>query len=42
MGSGKIDVNPLITHRIALDDWENGFNLMETQQAIKVLFTELE
>ncbi|MFW9965878.1 MAG: zinc-binding dehydrogenase [Candidatus Thorarchaeota archaeon] len=41
MGSKKIDVNPLITHRIALDDWENGFNLMETQQAIKVLFTEL-
>ena len=41
MGSKSIDVNPLITHRIALEDWENGFNLMETQQAIKVLFTEL-
>jgi len=42
MGSRKIDVRPIITHRIALDDWENGFNLMESQQAIKVLFTELE
>ncbi|MFW9802278.1 MAG: zinc-binding dehydrogenase [Candidatus Thorarchaeota archaeon] len=42
MGSRKIDVSSLITHRIALDDWEDGFNLMETQQAIKVLFTELE
>lgn len=42
MGSRKIDVSPLITHRTALDDWENGFSLMETQQAIKVLFTELD
>lgn len=42
MGSRKIDVSPLITHRISLDEWQKGFELMETQQAIKVLFTELE
>jgi L-iditol 2-dehydrogenase len=41
MSSGKIDVGPLITHRISLSDWEKGFELMETQKAIKVLFTEL-
>lgn len=40
MSSGKIDVSPLITHRIALSEWERGFELMESQQAIKVLFTE--
>ena len=42
LASRKIDVGPLITHRISLDNWENGFDLMETQQAIKVLFTDLE
>ncbi|MFW9944458.1 MAG: alcohol dehydrogenase, partial [Candidatus Sifarchaeia archaeon] len=42
LGSKKIDVSPLITHRISLDEWEKGFELMETQQAIKVLFSDLE
>ncbi|MFQ5833063.1 MAG: zinc-binding dehydrogenase [Candidatus Thorarchaeota archaeon] len=42
MGSRMIDVYSLITHRISLDKWEYGFKLMETQQAIKVLFTDLE
>ncbi len=39
LAKGLIDVKPLITHRLALDDWKRGFELMETQQAIKVLFT---
>ncbi|MFW9921411.1 MAG: zinc-binding dehydrogenase [Candidatus Thorarchaeota archaeon] len=42
MASGQLDVKPLITHRISLDEWEKGFELMETQKAIKVLFTQLE
>ncbi|MFX0108487.1 MAG: zinc-binding dehydrogenase, partial [Candidatus Hodarchaeota archaeon] len=42
MGSKQIDVSPLITHRISLDDWQKGFDLMESQQAIKVLFTDLD
>ncbi len=42
MESKKIDVSPLITHRIPLSDWEKGFELMEQQKAIKVLFTEFE
>ena len=42
METGKIDVLPLITHRLSLDEWERGFELMETQQAIKVLFTDLK
>jgi L-iditol 2-dehydrogenase len=41
MGSRKIDVKQLITHKLGLDEWEKGFELMETQQAIKVLFTDL-
>ena len=40
MASKKIDVAPLITHRIKLSEWEKGFELMESQQAIKVLFKD--
>jgi threonine dehydrogenase-like Zn-dependent dehydrogenase len=42
MSSHKVDVSPLITHRIALSEWERGFELMESQKAIKVLFTEFD
>ncbi len=42
MASGQIDAKPLITHRLALDDWAKGFELMESQKAIKVLFTDFE
>lgn len=42
MASKSIDVNPLITHRISLEQWKEGFELMESQKAIKVLFTDLE
>ena len=42
MASKKVDVAPLITHRIPLDKWEEGFELMENQKAIKVLFTEFD
>ena len=42
LSSGLVDVKLLITHRISLDEWEHGFELMESQKAIKVLFTDLE
>ena len=42
LSTKKVDVSPLITHRIALPEWERGFEIMENQEAIKVLFTELE
>jgi L-iditol 2-dehydrogenase len=42
MASKKVDVAPLITHRIALEMWEEGFELMENQKAIKVLFTSFD
>lgn len=42
MASKKVKVAPLITHKIPLDLWEEGFDLMEKQKAIKVLFTEFD
>ncbi|MHA1959316.1 MAG: zinc-dependent alcohol dehydrogenase [Candidatus Thorarchaeota archaeon] len=41
MASGQLDVKPLITHELSLGEWEKGFELMESQKAIKVLFTDL-
>ncbi|MFW9800288.1 MAG: zinc-binding dehydrogenase [Candidatus Thorarchaeota archaeon] len=42
MDQNMIDVKPLITHRIGLGDWEQGFELLEAQQAVKVVFTGLD
>jgi L-iditol 2-dehydrogenase len=42
MASKQVDVAPLITHRISLEMWKNGFELMENQKAIKVLFTSFD
>jgi L-iditol 2-dehydrogenase len=42
MSSNKVDVSPLISHRLALSEWEKGFELMESQKAIKVLFIEFQ
>ena len=32
---GEIDVDPFISHRIALDDVNRGFELMEAQDGIR-------
>lgn len=42
MGTKKVDVSPLITNKISLAEWEKGFELMESQKAIKVLFTKFD
>jgi S-(hydroxymethyl)glutathione dehydrogenase / alcohol dehydrogenase len=33
--SGEIDIDPFISHRIALDDVNRGFALMEAQDGIR-------
>lgn len=37
--SGKIQVKPMITHRLGLSEWDKGFALMESKEAIKVILT---
>jgi S-(hydroxymethyl)glutathione dehydrogenase/alcohol dehydrogenase len=37
--SGDIDVDPFITHRIALDEVNLGFELMERQDGIRSVIT---
>ena len=37
--SGQIKVQPLITHRLGLSQYEKGFDAMAAKEAIKVIFT---
>jgi L-iditol 2-dehydrogenase len=38
LGEGMVDTEPLISARLPLERWEEGFDLMESRQGIKVLF----
>lgn len=38
LAAGKIQVNPMITHRLGLSHWEEGFAAMASKEAIKVIF----
>ena len=35
--AGALDVDPIITHRLPLDDWERGFELVASRHAGKVV-----
>ncbi len=37
MEAGLIDMKPLITHTLPLEQWEEAFELVETKQALKVV-----
>jgi len=37
--AGKLDLSPLVTHRLPLERYEEGIGLLERQEAVKVMFT---
>jgi alcohol dehydrogenase/L-iditol 2-dehydrogenase len=37
MASGRMLLEPMISHRLDLDDWRTAFDLVDTQQAVKAL-----
>jgi len=37
LGQDKLDLSPLITHKLPLSRWREGFDLCESKQAVKVL-----
>jgi len=37
MGKGLIDLEKLITHELDIDQWERGFELSESKEAVKVV-----
>ena len=38
LASGKLDVSPVITHILPLQDWEKGIELAKSGQACKVIY----
>jgi threonine dehydrogenase-like Zn-dependent dehydrogenase len=36
---GMLNLEPLITHRLPLEEWETGMHLMKNQEAIKIILT---
>lgn len=38
LSSRKIDLTPIITHKVALEEWETAFKAIEEGEAIKILF----
>lgn len=38
LAMGKLDVRSIITHRLPLEQWEEGFRLVEHREGIKVIF----
>ncbi|MDU4344766.1 MAG: alcohol dehydrogenase, partial [Klebsiella michiganensis] len=39
LASGAIKVKPMITHRIGLSQWREGFDAMVDKTAIRVIMT---
>jgi threonine dehydrogenase-like Zn-dependent dehydrogenase len=37
LSSGKIDLRPVITHRLPLDEGERGFQLLQQREGLKIL-----
>lgn len=42
MASGQVDLKPLITHELPIDQWEKGFKLVESKEAMKVVLTPID
>lgn len=39
LSKGQVDLKPLITHEMPIDQWEKGFELIESWKAMKVILT---
>jgi len=42
MSSGQVDLGPLITAELPLDQWEKSFHMIENKTAMKVVLTPLD
>jgi L-iditol 2-dehydrogenase len=39
LASGRINLKPLITHHLPLDEGEKGFQLLQQREGLKILIT---
>lgn len=37
MATGQADLKPMVTHQLPLDEWQKGFELIESKEAMKVV-----
>ena len=42
MATGQVDLEPLISHELPIDQWEKGFELIESKKGIKVVLTPID
>ncbi len=42
MAKGQVDLAPLITHELPIDQWEKSFELIESREAMKVVLTPID
>lgn len=42
MTKGMVDLKPLITHELPIDQWQKGFELVESKEAVKVVLTPID
>ncbi len=42
LSKGQVDLKPLITHEMPIDQWEKSFKLVETKEAMKVVLTPID
>ncbi|NLM27255.1 MAG: alcohol dehydrogenase catalytic domain-containing protein [Clostridiaceae bacterium] len=42
LSKGQVDLKPLITHELTIDKWEEGFRLVESREAMKVVLKPID
>jgi len=42
MGEKTVDLNEIITHELPLDQWQKGFDLMESKEGLKIVLTPVD
>ncbi len=42
MSEKTVDLNELITHELPLDQWQKGFDLMESKEGLKIVLTPID
>ena len=42
LAKGQVDLKPLITHELSIDEWEKAFELIERKEAMKVVLKPID
>jgi len=42
MGERTVDLMDIVTHELPLDQWQKGFDLMESKEGLKIVLTPID